>query len=490
MSLKHQAERKTSAGAETEEEINAFTTMLIETEAAHTADQNFLNDLEDKCEEKASDWDTRSKTRTSELTAISKALALLAGDVTTTYGANNLGLAARATTVRRAPVPEDAAAPDAPAAESLAEDADADEDVFDDDLEDSEPLAFLQMERPGDRAIRRKAVELLAARAAKLQSKTLSTLLLKLRDAPTPFQKVKQMIEDLVARLEAEAQAEQDQKTWCDENMKNTQDERDAAQREIEGYNALHMEKSTLADQLTEQMLTLSQDIAELNKALSEETELRGKEKKGNEQVITDASTGKAAIEQAINVLNAFYGTGGFVQVGKKAAQEPVAPGYMRTAAAEGAGADGRTVQDIGGDPDLSPDYGGKTDAAASILGLFEVIKTDFETTISETNKLEADQEKKYGDFKKDTEEDIKEKSELKVTKEGQKTEALLDVSQAEADLRAEKEVLKNALDELEKLKPVCVDSGMTWEERTARREQEIDSLKEALRILHETDFR
>merc|ERR1719214_458337 len=138
-------------------------------------------------------------------------------------------------------------------------------------------------------------------RATELKSRTLSTLLLKLRDAPTPFAKVRQMIEDLVARLEAEAQAEQDQKTWCDENMKNTQDERDAAQNKIDGYNALHMEKSTLGDQLTEQMLTLSQEIADLNKALSEETELRAKEKATNEQVITDATTGKAAIEKATN---------------------------------------------------------------------------------------------------------------------------------------------------------------------------------------------
>ena len=110
------------------------------------------------------------------------------------------------------------------------------------------------------------------------------------------------MIEDLIARLEAEAQAEQDQKTWCDENMKNTQDERDAAQNKIDGYNALHMEKSTLADQLTEQMLTLSQDIADLNKALNDETQLRAKEKESNEKVITDSTTGKSAIETAINV--------------------------------------------------------------------------------------------------------------------------------------------------------------------------------------------
>merc|ERR1719163_1546115 len=489
-SLRHNAERKTSASAETEEEINALTTMLLETQAAHAADQAFLNDLEAKCEEKASDWDTRSKTRTSELTAISKALGLLAGDVSDTYGANNLGLVAEVRATGRAPAPASAgaaAAAPAPAA-PVAVDADDDEDAFDDDLEDDAPPSFLQLQRPGDKGLRKKALQLLADRATALKSRTLSTLLLKLRDAPTPFQKVRQMIEDLIARLEAEAQAEQDQKTWCDENMKNTQDERDAAQNKIDGYNALHMEKNTLADQLTEQMLLLSQDIADLNKALNDETQLRGKEKESNEKVITDSTTGKSAIETAMNVLNAFYGSAGFVQV--KVKQEPVAPGYMRTAAAEGAGADGRTVQDIGGDPDLSPDYAGKKDAAASILGLFEVIKTDFEDTIDKTNKLETDQEKKYQDFKKDTEDDIKEKSELKVTKEGEKTEALLDVSQAEADLRAEKEVLKNALDELEKLKPVCVDSGMTWEERTARREQEISSLKEALRILGETDFR
>ena len=39
---------------------------------------------------------------------------------------------------------------------------------------------------------------------------------------------------------------------------------------------------------------------------------------------------------------------------------------------------------------------------------------------------------------------------------------AALHDPQAEADLKAEKELLQAALDELEKLKPVCVDSGMS----------------------------
>merc|ERR1719421_648659 len=123
-------------------------------------------------------------------------------------------------------------------------------------------------------------------------------------------------------------------------------------------------------------------------------------------------------------------------------------------------------------------------------MGLLRVISSDFDNAISSTEALEAEAQKSYETFKADTETDIADKGELKTTKEGEKTDAELAITQAESDLKAEHEVLQNALDELEKLKPVCVDSGMSWEERKARREQEISALKEALRILEETDFR
>ena len=76
-----------------------------------------------------------------------------------------------------------------------------------------------------------------------------------------------------------------------------------------------------------------------------------------------------------------------------------------------------------------------------------------------------------------------------KGTKEGNKQTANLDISDKEADLDDEKAALAAAMKELEKLKPVCVDTGMSWEERTARREQEVESLKESLKILQNTDF-
>jgi len=117
------------------------------------------------------------------------------------------------------------------------------------------------------------------------------------------------------------------------------------------------------------------------------------------------------------------------------------------------------------------------------------VIQSDFANTLTTTKKAEGDAEKKFVTFETDTTTDINNKGSLKTTQEGKRTNAKLDIKNAEANLRLEDKSLKTALEELVKLKPVCVDSGMSWEERTARREQEVEALKEGLKILQNTDF-
>merc|ERR1719409_2463501 len=190
----------------------------------------------------------------------------------------------------------------------------------DDDDSDDEPVSFLQLERPSAQAARKRVLGFLSSKATALKSAALTTLLLKMRDAPSPFAKVKQMINDLVERLEAEADAEADQKTWCDTNMKETTASRDEAQQEIESLNALKTEKSSLVD-------NLSQQIADLQKALNEATELREKESAQNERTVADATAGKAAVDNAIDVLNSFYNPS-FLQK-----QAPAAEGYERFSA-------------------------------------------------------------------------------------------------------------------------------------------------------------
>jgi len=47
--------------------------------------------------------------------------------------------------------------------------------------------------------------------------------------------------------------------------------------------------------------------------------------------------------------------------------------------------------------------------------------------------------------------------------------------------LSEHQKLLDDALKELEELKPTCVDTGMSYEERVAKREEEIDALKSAM---------
>merc|ERR1719265_136909 len=204
------------------------------------------------------------------------------------------------------------------------------------------------------------------------------------------------MISDLITRLEEEAAAEADQKAWCDENMETTTAERNAAQLEIEKLNALFTEKNALKDSLAEDITTLSTEISDLTKGLNEETVLRETEKDENDKTLAESQAGLAAVEGAIEVLNAFYNPGSFIQ---KQKPSNTAEGYDRFVA-EGAGSDGKTVDDMAPGAGDMGEYGGKTDASKSIIGLLEVIKSDFENSITKTEADEDAAQGAYDTFK------------------------------------------------------------------------------------------
>merc|ERR1719313_608944 len=512
---------KSEQVAALEEEINAAETEKLETENAKNADRQFLDDLAAKCEQKAQIYDQRSSTRTAELTAIAEALELLKGDVSKMYPANDPGLIRKKAAVKKtelkqqkasaikplpghwefvfdqAPAKKEVAARRVEDSDSDSDDADEadydeDEDADSDEDDDDESVNFLQLTRPETAAKRKQMLAFLKRKARELKSTALTTMVVKLRDAPSPFAKVKQMIQDLISRLEDEAAAEASQKEWCDKEMSETIAARDAAQREIEAKNAFLTEKRTLVDSLAEDISVLSTEIADLQTAINKETALREKDQSNNNQTLAEAQAGLEAVENAIEVLSNFYTN--LLQTGSKRREIPVgteASGDYQRFRAAGAGADGKTVDDMAPEDEFGggADYGGKTDASKSILGLLDVIKSDFEKTLSDTQADEDAAQSAYEQFKSDAQKSIDDKSDLKGTKEGEKTTAELDITQAEADLKAETTNLENELAELEKLKPVCVDSGATHAERTARREQEIEALKEALKILEETDF-
>merc|ERR1719443_1560041 len=70
---------------------------------------------------------------------------------------------------------------------------------------------------------------------------------------------------------------------------------------------------------------------------------------------------------------------------------------------------------------------------------------------------------------------------EHKTTKKQDDEEAL---TTAKDDLESAKKELMAAMKYFDKLKPSCVDSGVSYEERVKQRKEEIESLQEALKIL------
>merc|ERR1719375_2146818 len=277
------------------------------------------------------------------------------------------------------------------------------------------------------------------------------------------------MIKDMVAKLEADASAEADQKAWCDEEMEKSTSKRDENIGSMEGDLAAKTKAESNVANLKEEIQTLLEEVAELRKALSEATTLRGQEKKENTKTLADATAGLAGVTKAMKILKDFYDNA-LIQTSYKPPKGD---------------ASGNTVGDLAPDS-FSGDFSGNQDAATGIIGQLDVIKSDFEGTIDATKAAEDEAESEFDSFKSESETDIDSKESDISSKEGEVKSTKGDLADYTDDLSTHTVLKADALAELAKLQPACVDTGSDYAEKVARREQEIESLKNAYVIFDE----
>merc|ERR1719380_337283 len=171
----------------------------------------------------------------------------------------------------------------------------------------------------------------------------------------------------------------------------------------MEGDLAAKSSAEARSAKLEEEITTLIAEVAELTKALNEATQLRGQEKAENTKTLADATAGLAGVTKAMKILKDFYDNA-LIQTSYKPPKGD---------------ASGMTVGDLAPDS-FSGDFSGNQDAATGIIGQLDVIKSDFEGTISATNTAEDDAESEFTDYKTATETDISEKEGTIKTKEGE----------------------------------------------------------------------
>jgi prefoldin subunit 5 len=316
-------------------------------------------------------------------------------------------------------------------------------------------VSFLQLSSSSHNAAQKRVAQYLREKASAINSRVLSALAVKVEE--DPFVKVKKMIKDLIVRLMEEANEEAEHKGWCDTELGTNEQTRKEKTTAVETLHSEIDQLTASIAKLTMEITDLTGEIAELDKSVAEMTGLRTKEKAKNELTISDSQDAQTAVAQALTVLKEFY---------EKAAEATALVQVKQPEVFEGA-------------------YTGMGGESGGVVGMLEVIQSDFARLETDTKAAEAEAERQFDEFTSESAvnrasmtKDVEHKTTTKTNNEGTLTSK-------KADLEGTQKELDAALAYYDKLKPSCVDAGVSYDDRVARRKEEIESLQEALRILN-----
>merc|ERR1719235_305596 len=281
------------------------------------------------------------------------------------------------------------------------------------------------------------------------------------------------MFEKLIERLVHEATEEATKKGYCDTSLAKAELDRTFRMDTVMKLNAdlyaLEVKEEALEMEISE----LTDAIATLTKDLATATEARAAEKAVNTENLKTAKEGDVAITEAILILKTYYGeaakaTGDFGNRGKYGLAQ-----YSPT------------EEDTSG-PGFAGNYGGKQEAMKAIVGMLEVIKSDFDRTIRTTVQAEKDAAAAFVIYERGAKADIASKTTKKELDEEDLATTKTTIATKMKEMQENMDLVDAAASEIEQLKPMCIDSGMSYEERVKAREEEIEHLKTAMCILEE----
>jgi cell division septum initiation protein DivIVA len=321
--------------------------------------------------------------------------------------------------------------------------------------------ALMQLRADGRSPVQTRVSEYLRIKAHELNSRVLSALAVHV-DAD-PFRKVKKMIKDLITKLLEEANEEADHKAWCDAELATNEQTRTEKTAAAEALHAEIDELEASIAKLTEEIGELTQAVADIDAAVAKATKLREEEKAKNAETIADAQEAQKAVAQALQILKDFYEKAGDATALMQ--QQPTAPEVF------------------------DKPYKGMQGESGGVIGMLEVIESDFARLEADTKTAEKESQAEYDKFMTDSEVDKSQKVQDIKHKEEKKQNQSQTLEEKKVDLDGTQKELDSALAYYEKLKPSCVDAGISYDDRVARRKEEIQSLQEALKILSGEDI-
>jgi len=272
------------------------------------------------------------------------------------------------------------------------------------------------------------------------------------------FAKVKGLIQDMIAKLEKEAEADATEKAYCDEEMAKTEAKKGDLEDTVAKLTAKIDRDAATAAKRKEEVKELQARLAALAREQTTMDQIRAEENSDYMQAKQDLELGLSGVQKALSVLRDYFG-----------------------------GAAALVQEDQPAKPEKHEKSGG---AGQSIISMLEVVESDFSETLAKVETEEADAAAEYDKTTQENKiakttmsQDAKYKSQEATTLDKEVAELTSDKDTTSTELSA-------VLEYYSKLKDRCVAKPESYVDRKARREAEIAGLKEALDVLeNETAF-
>jgi len=322
--------------------------------------------------------------------------------------------------------------------------------------------SFLQISTRADLK-RSEVVTVVANLAKKHHSAALAQLasrisaVVKYGGGDDVFAKIKGLVSDMIAKLEKEAEEDATEKAYCDEEMAKTEAKKADLEGDLSKVTAKIDQAAATSAKRKEQVKELQAQLAALAKEQAEMDSIRSEQHADYSKAKSDLELGLSGVGKALDVLRDYYGGAALLQ------------------------ADQFSIQPA--KPETHSKSGG---AGGSIIGILEVCEGDFSDNLAKEEMAEADAASEY--------EKITQENKVSKTTKDQdvkyKTQEFKSLDKDISELSGDKDTLSTELGAVNeyysKLRERCVAKPESYEDRKARREAEINGLKEALQVLEE----
>jgi len=307
--------------------------------------------------------------------------------------------------------------------------------------------SFLQMSSGADLA-NFEAVRLIRDLAKKEKSADLAQLASQMAAAmrlnsgsQNPFAKVKGLINEMINKLENSASSDATHKGYCDKELAETSASKQDKETEQTKLSTKIDQMSSRSANLKQQVATLQKELAAAAKSQADWDKFRHEENSAFKANSAEMQDGLQGVKMALKVLRDYYAT-------------------------------------------ADKAHGAADGSATGIVGLLEVVESDFSKALAEMNAVEDNAQVTYDAATRENEiaTTMKTKDvEYKVKEHTGLDKAVTEASSDRASVQAELDALAEYL---EKLQEMCIAKAEPYEEKARRREAEISGLKEALQVL------